>query len=54
MITEEVYKKALHIVKLYESEQLLIHNVVNCEDIDHNLYINYDGECGACGSSVKK
>ena len=35
-------------------ENDFIDGVVNCDDIDHNLYINYDGDCGACGGSVKK
>jgi hypothetical protein len=52
MISEEVYKKALHIVKLYESEQLLIHNVSSsvCECCGHEIFLSKP-KCEWCGKS---
>jgi len=54
MITEEVYKKALHIVKLHESEQLLIHNVSGRSEqlVCDSYYANnlsMQKECLNCG-----
>ncbi len=28
--------------------------VSKCHDSGHNTYIDYDGECGACGSKEKE
>ena len=42
MITEEVYKKAQHIVKLYKEEQLIIQNVDYRRELLIGLLINLE------------
>jgi hypothetical protein len=46
-------KANIYAAKVVKTNSVL-GGVVNCDNADHNLYIRYDGECGACGSSIKK
>ena len=35
-------------------KEWFLHFVIKCDNIDHNMLINYDGECGYCGGTKKK
>ncbi len=55
----DVMENAMKLIEEINQTRLVKENdfidgVVNCNDVDHNLYINYDGECGVCGGSIKK
>ena len=40
--------------KAVYNELLNLFSVSKCHDSGHNTYIDYDGECGACGGKEKE
>lgn len=48
---EIISKRGIEVLEKEKTKIDIIHDVSKCIDSYHNVYIAYDGECGACGSS---